>query len=167
MCLKGKSWGKGIMWWWWCLPWMGTRAFGNDAREPTTVIEARQLFLSLPCRCDPFYLVEVTLRPVGAAIVEKPVTKKKARRETRRNLPHSSFGVQCWMWQQRFRDVSSVQVPHTMTVAELKRLAHLLFKQVRSCQLLPALVGPTSPGSCPLTASCLVQPCLTRSPWID
>lgn len=43
-------------------------------------------------------LVEVTLRPVGAAIVEQAVIKKK--------------------------------VPHTMTVAEMRKLAQVLFKKV-------------------------------------
>merc|ERR1712050_298864 len=43
-------------------------------------------------------LLEVTLRPVGAAILELPSVEKR--------------------------------VPHTMTVGELKRLCHILFKQV-------------------------------------
>jgi len=63
-------------------------------------------------------LVEVTLRPVGAAIVEKPVTKKK--------------------------------VPHTMTVAELKRLAHLLFKQVPLDRLTLTLADDGLPFGVPL-----------------
>ncbi|CAL1159579.1 unnamed protein product [Cladocopium goreaui] len=61
---------------------------------------------------------KVTLRPVGAAIVEKPVTKKK--------------------------------VPHTMTVAELKRLAHLLFKQVPLDRLTLTLADDGLPFGVPL-----------------
>merc|ERR1712083_545688 len=62
-------------------------------------------------------LVEVTLRPVGAAIVEQPSMKKR--------------------------------VPHTMTVGELKRLCHILFKQVPLDRVRIVLADPALPFGLP------------------
>lgn len=63
-------------------------------------------------------LVEVVLRPIGAAIIEKPPTKKK--------------------------------VPHTMTVGELKRLAHLLFKSIPLDRITLTLADDGLPFGIPL-----------------
>mmetsp|Transcript_89773 Transcript_89773/g.159610 ORF Transcript_89773/g.159610 Transcript_89773/m.159610 type:complete len:615 (+) Transcript_89773:65-1909(+) len=63
-------------------------------------------------------LVEITLRPIGAAIVDKPPARKK--------------------------------VPHTMTVGELRRLVHLLFKQVPSDRLVLTLADDGLPFGVPL-----------------
>mmetsp|Transcript_70973 Transcript_70973/g.129926 ORF Transcript_70973/g.129926 Transcript_70973/m.129926 type:complete len:628 (-) Transcript_70973:103-1986(-) len=62
-------------------------------------------------------LVEVTLRPIGAAIMEQPQVKKR--------------------------------VPHTMTVAELKRLCQLLFKQVPLDRIGLLLADPALPFGLP------------------
>lgn len=62
-------------------------------------------------------LVEVILRPIGAAIVEQQPAKKR--------------------------------VPHTMTVGELKRLCHLLFKQVPLDRVRLVLADPGLPFGVP------------------
>ena len=72
------------------------------------------------CLAGQCYVYQVSLRPVGAAIVEKPVTRKKA-------LPPTQISV---FYEQHQCGLRSGKVPHTMTVGELKRLAQLLFKQV-------------------------------------
>lgn len=62
-------------------------------------------------------LVEVTLRPLAAAILDQPLAKKR--------------------------------VPHTMTVEELKRLSHALFKKVPLDKLQLVLSDPGLPfGFC-------------------
>lgn len=44
---------------------------------------------------------------------------------------HEEKGAWCMQWAHGSDDqIDASKVPHTMTVAELKRLAHLLFKQV-------------------------------------
>jgi len=63
-------------------------------------------------------LVEVTLRPVGAAILDQPPPTKR--------------------------------VPHTMTVGELKRLSHTLFKKVPMDRILLVLADPALPFGIPL-----------------
>jgi len=62
-------------------------------------------------------LVQVTLRPIGAAIVDRPVASKR--------------------------------VPHTMTVAELKRLCQTLFKQVPLDRIRLQLAEPSLPFGIP------------------
>merc|ERR1712070_178951 len=62
-------------------------------------------------------LVEVTLRPIGAVILEQPEVKKR--------------------------------VPHTMTVADLKRLCHSIFKKVPLERLNLVLADPGLPFGLP------------------
>merc|ERR1711912_47819 len=62
-------------------------------------------------------LVEVTLRPIGAAILEQPEVRKK--------------------------------VPHTMTVADLKRLCFSIFKKVPLDRLNLVLADPGLPFGLP------------------
>lgn len=55
---------------------------------------------------------------------------------------HEEKGAWCTQWAHRSDDqmIDASKVPHTMTVAELKRLAHLLFKQVGYPQFLSCLM---------------------------
>lgn len=62
-------------------------------------------------------LVEVTLRPIGAAILDQPQVKKR--------------------------------VPHTMTVGDLKRLCHSIFKQVPLDRINLILADPGLPFGLP------------------
>lgn len=62
-------------------------------------------------------LVEVTLRPIGAAILEQPQVKKR--------------------------------VPHTMTVVDLKRLCHSIFKKVPLERINLVLADPGLPFGLP------------------
>jgi len=62
-------------------------------------------------------LVEVTLRPIGAAILEQPEAKKR--------------------------------LPHTMTVVDLKRLCHSIFKKVPLDRLRLVLADPGLPFGLP------------------
>jgi len=62
-------------------------------------------------------LVEVTLRPIGAAILDQPQVKKR--------------------------------VPHTMTVVDLKRLCHSIFKQVPLDRVNLILADPGLPFGLP------------------
>ena len=97
---------------------------------------------ALRCLAGKFCGYQVALRPVGAAIVEKPVTRKKAFIPTRDLRSLGAAAQTSCGWR-------SEKVPHTMTVGELKRLAQLLFKQVhrkehrddRGAVARPALLG--------------------------
>lgn len=54
---------------------------------------------------------------------------------------HEEKGAWCMQWEHGSDDqIDASKVPHTMTVAELKRLAHLLFKQVGHPRFLSCLM---------------------------